>query len=465
MSLAKMKTDYLLYLRTGKFLSLKQQLLLIFQLSLPAILAQLSSIIMSYIDASMVGKLGASDSASIGLVASSTWMLAGFCFAFSMGFTVQAAHLIGGQNYTEARNLLKNALLVTSVYSALLTLTFTSLSAMIPIWLGSTQEIYENARIYFLIFCLSLPIIQLNNLAAGMLQSSGEMKVSSMLQILMAVLNVFLNYLFIFCLGMGVKGAALATLISRSIITLLLLYFLLARSPLLKFQKKELFCFHVSYIKKAVKIALPVALEQLVMSGGQVATTRIVSPLGKIPLAANSFAITAESLCYMPAYGLGAAATTLAGQSFGAKRYDLTYRLSWLTTITGIIMMFFAGGLMFIFAPEMIGFLSPDKDIRKLGARILRIEAFSEPLYGSSLVANGALRGTGDTFIPSVYKFVTMWMIRVPLAVFLRSKYGLEGIWFAMSFELCIRGTLFLIRLAGKKWIKIQAKTQKISSI
>ena len=118
-------------------------------------------------------------------------------------------------------------------------------------------------------------------------------------------------------------------------------------------------------------------------------------------------------------------------------------------------MMILTGGLLFIFAPQMIGFLSPDLQIKKMGAKILRIEAFSEPFYGSSLVVNGALRGTGDTLIPSIYKFISMWLIRIPLAIFLRSRFGLEGVWFAMSFELCVRGILFLIRLHSKKWIPI----------
>ncbi len=176
----------------------------------------------------------------------------------------------------------------------------------------------------------------------------------------------------------------------------------------------------------------------------------IVSPLGKIAIAANSFGITAESLCYMPAYGISVAATTLTGQSYGAKRYDMIQKLSSLTTVIGFILMIFAGGLMFIFAPEMIGFLSPDAQIRELGARILRIESFSEPFYGSSMIIAGALRGVGDTLVPSLLNFFSMWAIRIPLAFLLRKNFGLEGIWFAMSFELTVLGILFIIRLAWK---------------
>lgn len=446
-----MKHDYLSLLRNGAPLSLSQQLYLIFQLSLPAVLAQLSSIMMSYIDASMVGRLGAADSASIGLVASTTWLIYGVCFAASMGFTVQVSHLIGAKNEKEARNLLKIAFISTLGFSLLLMASSLAACDFLPWWLGATEEIYSGARTYFFVFCLSIPVCQISDLAEGMLQSSGEMKVPSILQVLMGVLNVIFNYIFIFRMEMGIFGAALGTLISRITIALLLVYFLFARSPALRLRKKEKIKFKIEYFINALRIGLPVAFQQLVMSMGQIAFTKIVSPLGKIAVAANSFGITAESLCYMPAYGISVAATTLTGQSYGAKRYDMIQKLSSLTTIIGFLLMILAGGLMFVFAPEMIGFLSPDEEIRKLGASILRIESFSEPFYGSSMIIAGALRGVGDTFVPSLLNFISMWGIRIPLAVFLRKNFGLEGIWFAMSFELFVRGCLFIISLILKR--------------
>ena len=102
----------------------------------------------------------------------------------------------------------------------------------------------------------------------------------------------------------------------------------------------------------------------------------------------------------------------------------------------------------------MIGLISPEEAVIELGAKILMIEAFCEPLYGASLVASGAMRGTGDTFVPSCFKFFSMWMVRIPLALFLRGLYGLAGVWAAMSIELCVRGILFLIRLWGRGWVR-----------
>ncbi len=448
-----MKTDLLAEMRNGTPLSLKQQIHLIVQLSIPAILAQLSSIIMSYIDTSMVGRLATEDSAAIGLVASSTWLIGGLSFAAAMGFTVQTSQLIGAGKEKEARNLLKLSTIFVLAFSLIIALVTSLISPHLPHWLGGDESVVKNAFIYFFIFALSFPIIQINDLASGMLQAAGEMKIPATMQVVMAVLNVILNYILIFKMGMGVAGAALGTLIARFITASLLLLHLLFKSKALRLKKNEPIIYSPEYIRKAVKIGLPVAFEQIVMSSGQVAFTVIVAPLGNIALSANSFAITAESLCYMPAHGLGAAASTLTGQSYGAGRFNLTKRLSWLTTLIGMAMMIVTGLMLFVFSHEMISFLSPNPAIQELGSKILKIEAFSEPFFGASLVASGALRGIGDTFVPSLYKFGAMWLVRIPLAIILSSSFGLEGIWFAMSFELFVRGSLFLLRLwqVGKK--------------
>ena len=185
-------------------------------------------------------------------------------------------------------------------------------------------------------------------------------------------------------------------------------------------------------------------------------STRIVSPLGMAAVAANSFSVTAESLCYMPGYGISSAAVTLIGQSIGARRYDVMKKLAWLTVGFGMIMMACTGILLYIFAPWMIGLLSPDPVIQELGTKVLRIEAFAEPMYAASIVASGVFRGAGDTLVPSCMNFFSMWFVRLPLAAFLSMKMGLAGVWIAMCIELCIRGILFLIRLCGKRWYRIE---------
>ena len=460
-----MKNELLSKLREGEPLSLQQRIQLIIQLSLPAILAQISIIIMEYIDAAMVGQLGANDSASIGLVSTTTWLFGGILSAMMTGFTVQVAHQIGAKDNQKARLILKHAFIVVSIVAFIMATIGVIISPHLPYWLGGNEQIITGAYHYFLVFSVFIPFTGMNTLASGLLQASGNMKIPSLLQVIMCFLDVIFNMILIFDqttflnitihgFGLGVAGAALGTALAEVVIAIFLLYFLFFRSPSLSLQKSEKFTLHKSYIKKAFEIAIPISIEQVVTTGAMIMVTKIIAPLGNISIAANSFAVTAESLCYMPGYGIASAATTMIGQSIGAKRHDLTKSLGYLTVGLGMIVMAITGTLMYICAPYMIGFLSPDSQIVALGTQILRIEAFAEPLYGASIVATGVFRGTGDTFMPSCLNFLSMWIVRIPLSAYLAPRVGLKGVWIAMCLELCTRGILFIIRLRRKAWLK-----------
>ena len=447
-----MKIDYLAKLRKGEDLTFRQEIAMIWQLSVPAILAQISSIIMQYIDASMVGQLGAGDSASIGLISTSTWLFGGLCSAAAAGFTVQVAHRIGAGDELGARGLVRHGLFLTMLYALGLMAIAMLISVPLPTWLGGAPVIRCEASKYFFIYAMMLPLMEINHTAGGMLQCSGNMKVPSILNILMCVMDVLFNYLFIFVLHMGVTGAALGTLAAEAVGCLLMLYFLLVKSESLHLRKEKVNRLSKQELKTALRISLPVAFESTITGGAYVAMTLIVAPLGTIAIAANSFSITAESLCYMPGYGIGAAATTLIGQTYGAKRMKLAKRLGWLTTLLGMAVMTVMGVLMFFLAPVMIGVLTPVPAVRSLGTEILRIEAFAEPLYAASIVASGVLRGAGNTLTSSILNLISMWCVRLPLAAMLAPVYGLKGVWIAMALELCVRGFLFLIKLLRSKF-------------
>ena len=161
------RQNLLLSLREGHTLTLRQQTRLTLQLSIPAILAQISSIVMQYIDASMVGQLGRDASASIGLVASSTWLFGGLCRALVVGFSVMVAQRIGACEERDARNLVKQGLCSGIAFGLLLAAIGDAISGGLPHWLHADSAICPDASAYFLIFALSLPFVQLNRLAVG----------------------------------------------------------------------------------------------------------------------------------------------------------------------------------------------------------------------------------------------------------------------------------------------------------
>ena len=453
--MAQTKDILLQQIRNGGTLSTGEQVRLCLMLSYPAILAQLSSVLMQYIDTSMVGHLGPAAGASIGLVSTCLWLWGGFCFAVSSGFSVQVAHLIGANDFKGARSVLRQAITVALGFSTVLALIGAAISHSLPYWLGGGPDIVEDAGKYFLIIALFMPAMQLDWMCAAMLQASGNMKVPSMLSIGMCVLDVIFNYIFIYVLDMGVVGAAIGSGLAEVITAIAMLSFLVLKCPELKLtQEPGSFKPTERVLKKAWNISGPMAFQNLLLRGGYIAATVIVAPLGTIAIAANSFAITAESLCYMPGAGIADASTALVGQSIGARRKELATRFAWITTILAMAIMGFLAILMYVFAPQMMGLLSPDAAVIDLGARVLRIEAFAEVGYAAAMVVYGACVGAGDTRWPSALNFCSMWLVRIIPAIFLTRMYGLVGFWVCMAVELTFRGSIFLVRLARGTWLK-----------
>ena len=465
------KTDGLLALiREGKPMSLGQQLRLTVRLSVPAVIAQLSSIVMQYIDAAMVGSLGAEASASIGLVSTTTWLFWGLCVAAATGFSVQVAHKIGAGDMQGARAVLRQSLTATLVFSLLLAALGMAISGALPVWLGGDSSIRHDASLYFCIFSLFLPALQMNFLAGGMLRCSGNMNAPSLAGVAMCVLDVVLNFFLIFPsrtwsvagisftipgAGLGVGGAALGTVVAEAVVAGILLWYLWTRSDKLKLTGVQgNFRPQATTLKKAFRIGIPMGIEHIVICGAQIMTTVIVAPLGVFAIAANSFAITAESLCYMPGYGIADAATTLVGQSIGAKRWKLTRSFARITVCMGMAVMGLMGVLMYLFAPQIIGLMTPVEEIRQLGVMALRIEAFAEPMFAASIVAYGVFVGAADALVPCMMNFFSIWAVRLSLAALLAPSLGLKGVWIAMCVELCFRGMIFLVRLKRERWMR-----------
>ena len=451
----KEKTDLLAYIREGRELTQSEKFRLIVSLSIPSILAQLSATVMFFIDAAMVGHLGAKASAAIGIVETTGWLLGGLSSAANMGFSVQVAHAIGANDFKRARQVLRQSLVCGIIWALSITTIAISISSPLPYWLGGSAEIAHDATLYFAIFSAFGIFFQMEGLAGSMLKCSGNMKIPSALNILMCLMDVVFNYIFIYILEMGVAGAAIGTGLAMVITALLMLYFLLYRSDILKLKGRPgSFRPKSDVVSNAFRIGGPMGLQHILMGSAQVVSTVIVAPLGTVAIAAHSLAITVESLCYMPGFGIAEAATTLVGQSFGARKRQLTQSFANMSTGSGMIVMTLMGILMYVFAPELMALMTPVDEIIGIGAQCLRIEAFAEPMFAAAIVCNGVFIGAGDTLRPAIMSLLSMWGIRLTLAALLATTYGLPGVWVAMAIELTFRGFIFLVRQLRGGWLK-----------
>jgi putative MATE family efflux protein len=451
----KVKNSELLlsYIREGRTMSQREKLWLIVSLSIPSILAQISATVMFFIDASMVGHLGAEASAAIGLVETTGWLMEGLASAANMGFSVQVAHFIGANDFEAARRVLRQSIVCCLVWALMISLISVIIAPFLPYWMGGSEEIAHDASVYFAIFGFCGIFFQMEGLAGSMLKCSGNMKIPSILNIGMCVMDVCFNYLFIYILDLGVMGAAIGTGVAMLITAGLMFYFLLVRSKMLSlvgrpgsFKPKS------DTVGTAVKIGVPMGFQHMLMGGAYIVSTMIVAPLGTMAIAAHSLAITVESLCYMPGYGIAEAATTLVGQGIGAGQRLLTRSFARLSVGLGIAVMTAMGILMWVFAPELMGIMSPVEEVIALGTQVLRIEAWAEPMFAAAIVCNGVFIGAGDTMIPAAMSLVSMWAVRLTLAATLAPKFGLKGVWTAMATELIFRGSIFLVRLFKGSW-------------
>lgn len=450
------KTEYLMEsIRSGRAMVRSEKLNLIVGLSIPSMLAQISTVMMFFIDASMVGHLGAEASASIGLIESTTWLVGSLLSAAATGFSVQVAHFIGANDFVKARQVFRHALICGLAFSVFLSLIGVGIHSHLPYWLGGGADIASASSGYFLIYSLVLPFVYLYHTSEMMLKSAGNMLTPSVMAVLVCICDVIFNYIFIYICKFGVVGAAMGTALAYICISLPNLYLSACKNRMLNLRQDHVrFHWVKEYVQRACKISIPIAIQNILMSGAQIVSTMIVAPLGNIAIAAHSFAITAESLCYMPGYGIGDAATTLVGQTHGVGRIDLCKNFAYMTVGLGMLVMALMGVIMYVFAPEMIGVLSPVEAIRQLGTTCLRIEAFAEPFFAASIVTYCVCVGAGDTFKPAAINLGTMWLVRLTLAYGLSKSYGLEGVWIAMATELTFRGVLFLIRLFRGSWMK-----------
>ena len=420
---------------------------------------------MEYIDAAMVGHIGAEATAAIGIVSSSTWLLHGILVGLYNAFSIQIAQYLGADRQQDARGVLRQAMLFNLAAGLAAAAFGIGISGHLPGWLGADVSLQANASAYFAIWSAALPFTMAMGMYTSMLRASGDALTPGLISVLVCVLDAIFNFFLInptrtlwgitvWGAGLGVPGAALGTALATVVGGLLALCILLFREGPLCIHKPGSWKITRACIRNLGKVGVPLAAERAALSSAQVLQVRIVSQLGTVAIAANSLGVSAEGLCYMAGYGIQGAAIALIGQAVGAHRKDMAKRFAWLCTLMGMGIMTLTGAGLFAFAPALMSIFTADAAVIALGARVLRIEAFAEPMFGASIVASGAMQGAGDSTACFVLNLVSMWGIRLTLAFLLAPRFGLVGVWGAMCCELSIRGLLFLIRLARGKWLE-----------
>ena len=410
----------------------------ILMLAWPTIVEQLLQTAVNYVDTAMVGSIGegaTNATAAIGINTSTIWLILGIMSAVGVGFSVIVGRRIGEGKLEDARDAIRQAVLCTLVVGAAITLVVQLIIAPnLARWMGADAAVQPVARTYLRIIGSVYIFNTALVVCSSILRCSGDTKTPMRFNIMTNIINVVLNFFLIYPTrpvevlgvsltipgaGMGVAGAAAATAAATVFSGTCMFVALFRSDSPVGISLRDKFSFNGEIIRQAVKLGVPAGLERATISVGQLVMTALISGCGTVALSANQLANTGESLCYMPVFGFSVAATTLVAQSLGAGQKDLAYEFSSWCFRLSVLVMLVTSTAMFIFAPQIMDLFIDDPAVIKLGAQMLRIEAFAEPLLAIGTVAGGVFRGAGDTRWPFYISIVGMWIVRVTMAVFL----------------------------------------------
>lgn len=447
----------------------------IFSLAWPTMLEQLMQTAVQYIDTAMVGTLGTAATAAVGSTTTVNWLVGSTVSALSIGFLSFIARSLGSKNETLARRASAQAVLAVIVSGVVFTVLTLTLSPFVPLWMQVDPEIQGLAARYFFILYSPMLMRAATIIFGTVLRAAGDSKTPMRVGILMNVVNVVLNFLLIYPTrsvevfsysltvygaGLGVEGAALASAIAFAVGGV---YMTVAvwKHPTISpkgFSIKP----DMQILNPCLKVALPNMLQRFATSFGYVAFASMINSLGEISTAAHTIANTVESAFYIPGYGMQAAAATLAGNALGAKDKKRMLGLANMIMLIEVSLMIISGGLLFIFAPQMMSLFTKDAEVILLGAIVLRMVAVSEPFYGVSIVIEGMLQGVGRTLTPFVFNIIGMWGIRI-VGTFICTKFfdmGLVSAWACMILHNLLLFTMFLVHWLRGRWNPLNEQTE-----
>ena len=424
-------------------------------LALPAMVEEILSTLLLYVDTAMVGHLGEKATAAVSCTTTVTWLVSCVPYAVSAAFLALISRACGAGDKDECRKLSGQAFSLSIISGIVMTIVCCMLSSYIPVWMHAESNIISDASAYFFIVSLSFVFRTLNRAYGGALRAVKDTKTPMIINIAGNIINLLLNSLFMYVLRMGVRGAALGTAISYTITGVAMLV-ASRRHELLKFTRKDI-KLQIDCVKACLDIGIPAMMTSVASCFGYVVFASMVSGMGTTVFAAHSIAVTAEQMFYIPGYGLRTATSTLVGNSIGEGDNKKRTIIEIQSIIVTVLMMTITGLILYFTALPLMRIFTPVEDVAVLGSKMLMLVAFTEPLYGLMIVVEGIFYGAGETKPVFVIETFSMWGIRILLTYFVTSVWhlALREVWYCMIADNIFKAlALFVVYLTIKRKTK-----------
>jgi len=435
---------------------------IIYRLAGPSLVEMLLINFAQMMNMMMVGRLGAEAVAAVGLTSQPYLLLLVLFVALNTGTTVIVARSVGAGNLQEANRAAGQAFTLNIALSAVIVL----LSCWNARWLlgamGADEQVIGYGVTYARITFLSIGFTTISSVLSAILRGAGDTRTPMKINVVANAAAVALGLPFIYGFagvpGMGVTGAAAASILAQGIAAVWLVAVMASGHYAVRLRRMDVSRFDSAMIMRVLKIGLPTSGEQLIMRLGIAAFVKISAGLGTVALAANQLVTSVIGLSFMPGMAFAVAASTLVGQALGAGKPELAETYVWQVRKFGMIVAGIMGLVFIIFAPYILMLYTSDSKIVDAGTLALRIVGFIQISQASQFILGGALRGAGDTRYPLYSAFIGVWGVRVALSLlFVQGfQWGMTGLWSAVALDQLLRSNLIYWRFKRGHWKKVR---------
>lgn len=430
----------------------------------PVLIELLLGTLFGMVDMIMLGNYGtdASSAAAIAAVGvTNQVILVGLSLVQSLniGATAMVARYMGAEQEERIEDVLRHIIVLTQIF-LVIPMLFIGLKYTNQVmgFMGAHADTIEIGRSYFRIIIFGFIFQAFNFSVFASMRGSGDTKTPMMINIAVNLLNVFGNMGLIYGLfglpELGVTGAAISTVLSQIVASIILLKYIFSPDNLISIDIRKKFRLKKDVIANLVRIGVPAALEQIALRVGVITFVKIVASLGTEAYATHQIALNIKSLSFTPGQAFGIAASTLAGRSLGegspnlAEKYILGCKKigSLIATAIAVVFFFFGGHIASLYTNN-INVISQTSDI-------LKLMAFIQPFQSTQLILAGGLRGAGDTVWTLVSTFIGVLIVRLILARYfvLKLGMGLIGAWLAIFVDQFVRWALVKYRFNRGRW-------------
>lgn len=437
---------------------------LIFILALPAVAENFFQTLLGFVDTLFVSRIGLAEVSAVGVTNAILAIYFAVFMAIGVAVNVYVANNLGAGKIERARHIAQQAIILSVLIGVLFGIVTLFFAKPLLLLMGIDNEVLQAGSIYFKIVGIPSVVMALMFTLSSILRGTGDTKSPMKVSIVVNIVNIVLDYLMIFGFwmipGLGIVGAALATVIARVVGTILLVNYI-RKTDVIAF-RKDFWKPDLEHQIELMNLGSPAAIERLVMRAGQIVYFGFIVVLGTNTFAAHQIAGNLEIFSYMLAYGFATAATILVGRNMGAGDYESAKEYAKLSTYLAMGFMSLFGILLFFFGGWAGSLFTDDQQVINDIDIALKIAAIFQPFLAVVLVLTGGFQGANNTKFPMYLTTVGMWVIRTG-AVYLLAiqlEMGIAGVWIAIGLDIVFKAIVLWFQFSKDRWIVLKSEPQ-----